>query len=115
MALAILISCCKQLAINPTLGPTPISLYNSWCCLSKHQPSYENTLPRSSLVKSLITYLRSYPRLEQPTTLSRNPHSQFITSMEPAKEKNETIIARAKNLANVPWCDEYEKMISGML
>lgn len=35
--------------------------------------------------------------------------------MEPAKSKNETIIARARNLANVPWCDDYEKMISGML
>ncbi|KAH0283610.1 hypothetical protein KCU71_g16431, partial [Aureobasidium melanogenum] len=35
--------------------------------------------------------------------------------MEPAKSKSETIIARAKGLANVPWCEEYEKMISGML
>ncbi|KAI5268147.1 hypothetical protein E4T47_07833 [Aureobasidium subglaciale] len=35
--------------------------------------------------------------------------------MEPAKSKNEAIIARAKGLANVPWCEEYEKMISGML
>lgn len=35
--------------------------------------------------------------------------------MEPAKEKNPDIIARAKALSNVPWCDDYEKMISGML
>ncbi|KAI5210460.1 hypothetical protein E4T39_00267 [Aureobasidium subglaciale] len=35
--------------------------------------------------------------------------------MEPAKSKNEAIIARAKGLANVPWCEDYEKMISGML
>jgi hypothetical protein len=35
--------------------------------------------------------------------------------MEPAKSKNEAIITRAKGLANVPWCEEYEKMISGML
>ncbi|KAH0272354.1 hypothetical protein KCU91_g6743, partial [Aureobasidium melanogenum] len=35
--------------------------------------------------------------------------------MEPAHSKNETIIARAKGLANIPWCEEYEKMISGML
>jgi hypothetical protein len=35
--------------------------------------------------------------------------------MEPAKSKDETIIARAKQLANVPWCDDYERMISGML
>ncbi|THZ16327.1 hypothetical protein D6C89_09313 [Aureobasidium pullulans] len=35
--------------------------------------------------------------------------------MEPAKSKNEAIIARARDLANVPWCEEYEKMISGML
>ncbi|KAI4851728.1 hypothetical protein E4T44_01957 [Aureobasidium sp. EXF-8845] len=35
--------------------------------------------------------------------------------MEPAKSKNEAIIARAKDLANVPWCEEYEQMISGML
>ncbi|CAD0058030.1 unnamed protein product [Aureobasidium pullulans] len=35
--------------------------------------------------------------------------------MEPAKSKNEAIIDRARDLANVPWCEEYEKMISGML
>ncbi|THW98809.1 hypothetical protein D6D17_06649 [Aureobasidium pullulans] len=35
--------------------------------------------------------------------------------MEPAKSKNEAIIARARDSANVPWCEEYEKMISGML
>jgi hypothetical protein len=35
--------------------------------------------------------------------------------MEPAKSKNKAIIARAKDLVNVPWCEEYEKMISGML
>ena len=28
--------------------------------------------------------------------------------------KNEEAIARAKTLNNTPWCDDYEKMISGM-
>ncbi|KAJ9651949.1 hypothetical protein H2198_008812 [Neophaeococcomyces mojaviensis] len=30
-------------------------------------------------------------------------------------EKDPEIIERAKKLNHVPWCDEYEKMISGML
>jgi len=29
-------------------------------------------------------------------------------------EKNPEIITRASTLANTPWCDEYEKMVSGM-
>ncbi|KAI8316831.1 Sophorolipid acetyltransferase [Colletotrichum sp. SAR11_59] len=30
-------------------------------------------------------------------------------------EKNEKAVAYAKSLTHVPWCDDYEKMISGML
>lgn len=30
-------------------------------------------------------------------------------------EKNDAVIALAKTLTNVPWCDDYEKMVSGML
>ncbi|KAJ5175037.1 uncharacterized protein N7482_000914 [Penicillium canariense] len=30
-------------------------------------------------------------------------------------EKSTEAIARAKTLANTPWCDDYEKMISGMI
>lgn len=34
----------------------------------------------------------------------------------PAKtEKDATIIEYAKTLAHTPWCDDYEKMISGVL
>ncbi|KAF2718145.1 hypothetical protein K431DRAFT_140349 [Polychaeton citri CBS 116435] len=32
-----------------------------------------------------------------------------------AKEKDQKAIAYAKTLSHVPWCDDYEKMISGML
>jgi hypothetical protein len=32
-----------------------------------------------------------------------------------AKEKNAVEIEKAKKLNHVPWCEEYEKMISGML
>ena len=32
-----------------------------------------------------------------------------------ATQKNTHEIAKAKALNHVPWCDEYEKMISGML
>lgn len=32
-----------------------------------------------------------------------------------ATEKNAVEIAKAKKLNHVPWCEEYEKMISGML
>jgi hypothetical protein len=30
-------------------------------------------------------------------------------------EKNAAYIAHAKTLTNPPWCDDYEKMISGMV
>jgi len=32
-----------------------------------------------------------------------------------AQEKNMQEIEKAKKLNHVPWCEEYEKMISGML
>lgn len=30
-------------------------------------------------------------------------------------EKDQKAIEQAKKLRNIPWCEEYEKMISGML
>jgi hypothetical protein len=30
-------------------------------------------------------------------------------------EKNHSIIEVAKTLNNVPWCEDYERMVSGML
>jgi hypothetical protein len=30
-------------------------------------------------------------------------------------EKDAALIEYAKSLENVPWCDDYEKMISGVL
>lgn len=30
-------------------------------------------------------------------------------------EKNMSLIEHAKRFKNVPWCEDYEKMISGML
>jgi hypothetical protein len=32
-----------------------------------------------------------------------------------ATEKDPATIAFAKTLENVPWCDDYEKMVSGVL
>lgn len=32
-----------------------------------------------------------------------------------SKEKDQATIEHAKTLANVPWCDDYEKMVSGVL
>jgi hypothetical protein len=32
-----------------------------------------------------------------------------------SKEKNLAILEKARVFKNAPWCDEYEKMISGML
>jgi hypothetical protein len=32
-----------------------------------------------------------------------------------ATSKNTQELDKAKNLNHVPWCEEYEKMISGML
>jgi hypothetical protein len=32
-----------------------------------------------------------------------------------SKERNTALIAKAKTFTNVPWCSDYEKMISGML
>lgn len=35
--------------------------------------------------------------------------------MMASTEKDPAIIAHAKTLENTPWCDDYEKMISGVL
>ncbi|KAL3423182.1 galactoside O-acetyltransferase [Phlyctema vagabunda] len=35
-------------------------------------------------------------------------------NMAPSIQKNTTLIEHAKQLQNIPWCEEYEKMISGM-
>ncbi|OJJ70317.1 hypothetical protein ASPBRDRAFT_81568, partial [Aspergillus brasiliensis CBS 101740] len=35
--------------------------------------------------------------------------------MEPSTEKKYGLITIAKSLANTPWCEQYERMISGML
>jgi hypothetical protein len=32
-----------------------------------------------------------------------------------SKEKNLAILEKARTFTNAPWCEEYEKMISGML
>jgi hypothetical protein len=32
-----------------------------------------------------------------------------------AKEKDQVELAKARELSHIPWCEEYEKMISGML
>lgn len=32
-----------------------------------------------------------------------------------AHQKSQEIIDLAKSLRNIPWCEEYEKMISGMM
>ncbi|KAG9232016.1 maltose O-acetyltransferase [Amylocarpus encephaloides] len=37
------------------------------------------------------------------------------TGLTPKTEKNEDLIARAKKYKNIPWCEQYERMISGML
>lgn len=40
----------------------------------------------------------------------------FNTAKMPAKtEKDPATLAHARTLANTPWCDDYEKMISGVL
>jgi hypothetical protein len=35
--------------------------------------------------------------------------------MAAAQSKNQEILAIAKSLAGTPWCEEYERMVSGML
>jgi hypothetical protein len=35
--------------------------------------------------------------------------------MNPSQEKNTKLIAIAALLANIPWCEQYERMVSGML
>ena len=32
-----------------------------------------------------------------------------------SQEKDETQIAHARTLKNIPWCEQYERMVSGML
>lgn len=48
---------------------------------------------------------------------STSPSTATIhTRRMPAKtEKNPAILAHARTLTNTPWCDDYEKMVSGVL
>ncbi|TVY84356.1 putative acetyltransferase [Lachnellula suecica] len=38
-----------------------------------------------------------------------------VSSMEPSTSKNQDLIAQARTFKNTPWCEQYERMISGML
>ncbi|TVY31982.1 putative acetyltransferase [Lachnellula occidentalis] len=38
-----------------------------------------------------------------------------VSAMQPSIEKSQEIIALAKSYENTPWCEQYERMISGML
>lgn len=51
----------------------------------------------------------------QQFSCTTNLLSYFIPTMEPSKEKNPELLVTAKSLANIPWCEQYERMISGML
>jgi hypothetical protein len=42
-------------------------------------------------------------------------HHRIIQIMAPRDVKEPALLERAKALKNTPWCDEYERMISGML
>ena len=87
---------------------------SSWCCLIEHQFVQKNTY--SSISGAYISTFESgslFSSSRQPRSCHFNP--SIVTNREPAKSKHDAIIARAKDLANVPWCEEYEKMISGML
>jgi hypothetical protein len=86
----------------------------SWCLLRQTSArTEEHVLPKAqylSIKSSSSRLLPTFRRLYLYTY-----RSTINKNMEPAKSKNEAIITRAKGLANVPWCEEYEKMISGML
>ena len=104
---------CAWPAFSPIPDRHPESTF-SWCCLIEHQFVQKNTY--SSISGAYISIFGTGSLFSS----SRQPHfyilySAIVTNMEPAKSKNDAIIARAKDLANVPWCEEYEKMISGML
>jgi hypothetical protein len=38
-----------------------------------------------------------------------------VQSSGPREEKDQKQIDEAKKLHNIPWCEQYERMISGML
>ena len=70
-------------------------------------------------------YLQMATRHGYDNDPDRNPYklwkaaeetfAQFATRPLPGIEKDETMIARARTLQNVPWCDDYKRMISGIL
>jgi hypothetical protein len=37
------------------------------------------------------------------------------TGLVPTTSKNQELIDRVKRYENIPWCEQYERMISGML
>lgn len=76
------------------------------CARSKphhHCPTENASKEIQVAVPSKFTNLRGIAR-----------HSELVKIMA-SKEKNASLIEQAKAFKNVPWCDDYEKMISGML
>jgi hypothetical protein len=55
-----------------------------------------------------------YTLYKQPPKDPRSPSLQASITMA-ATTKNTQELEKAKKLNHVPWCEEYEKMISGML
>lgn len=57
----------------------------------------------------------NFTQLHSSSTQLRKPFRKPFKSNMAAKEKRPELIAIARDLNGVPMCDDYEKMISGML
>ena len=53
--------------------------------------------------------------LEEGDVRTMSPRRNSAEVDKLGEEARRDLIEQAKTLANVPWCEEYEKMISGML
>lgn len=60
-------------------------------------------------------FLPSFNRDHNQATQKLNIAAESHHITMAATTKNTQEIEKAKKLNHVPWCDEYEKMISGML
>lgn len=70
----------------------------------------------SLLLKDCLPF-RNHPTKTSPIqTPHRYPPINITTTRTMAKaQKDPEIIEIARTLENTPWCEEYEKMVSGMM
>lgn len=100
---------------HPAKTISRLRLSGSQSCTIAHLQNSFSAIP--NLITTFhITVCETIRIADHPLTMTTRPSNlPKVSAMEPSKEKNQELIAIAKTYKNTPWCEQYERMISGML